>query len=180
MSGQAQLTTHTHRILQSDVPAVSINSSTSDSIHVTPAITTMDPSKEQTKLFVADDISTVVSSAIGSVLGNASFISDKTKDWSNSIIQSSLKGLQSLNRPYKYCLISTIMQKNGAGLVSAASVYWDPSKDGVCKVSWENETMHCVVAVFGVSTNVLDGAPDDLVFGDAAVAMEGATAVAET
>ena len=177
MSGPSS--THIHRIqyYSQTVPAVS--SSTSDSIHVTPAITTMDPSKEQTKLFVVDDISTVVSSAIGSVLGNASFISDKTKDWSNSIIQSSLKGLQSLNRPYKYCLTVTIMQKNGAGLVSAASVYWDPSKDGVCKVSWENETMHCVVAVFGVSTNV-DGAPDDLVFGDAAVAMEGATTVAET
>ena len=141
----------------------------------------MDPSKEDKKLFVVDDISTVVSSAIGSVLGNASFTSDKTKDWSNSIIQSSLKGLQSLNRPYKYCLIVTIMQKNGAGLVSAASVYWDPREDGVCKVSWENETMHCVVAVFGVSTNV-DDAPDDLVLGDAAaVAMEAATTtVAET
>ena len=140
----------------------------------------MDPSKEDDKkLFVVDDISTVVSSAIGSVLGNAGFTSDKTKDWSNSIIQSSLKGLQSLNRPYKYCLIVTIMQKNGAGLVSAASVYWDPREDGVCKVSWENETMHCVVAVFGVSTNV-DDAPDDLVLGDTAVAMEAATTVAET
>ena len=129
----------------------------------------MDPSKDNKNFFVADDISTVVSSAIGSVLGNASFTSDKIKDWSNSIIQSSLKGLQSLNRPYKYCLAATLMQKNGAGLVSAASVYWDTRKDGVCKVSWENETMHCVVAVFGVSTNV-DDASDDLFLGDAAAA----------
>ena len=120
--------------------------------------------------FVAEDITTVVSSAIGSVLSNASYTPNKTKDWSNSIIQSSLKGLQSLNRPYKYCLTVTLMQKNGAGLVSAASVYWDPTKDGVCKVSWENETMHCVVVVFGVSVNV-DDAPDDCLFeGDAACA----------
>jgi len=128
----------------------------------------MDPTKE-VKQFIVEDISTVVSSAIGMVLRNVSFTSDKTKDWSNSIIQSSLKGLQSLNRPYKYCLTVTLMQKTGAGLVSAASMYWDPTKDGVCKVSWENETMHCVVAVFGVCVHV-DDPPDDLAAAVAAAA----------
>ena len=129
--------------------------------------------------FVAEDITTVVSSAIGSVLSNASYTPNKTKDWSNSIIQSSLKGLQSLNRPYKYCLTVTLMQKNGAGLVSAASVYWDPTKDGVCKVSWENETMHCVVVVFGVSVNV-DDAPEDYLFeGDGACAKKVDSIAAE-
>ncbi len=46
------------------------------------------------------------------------------------------------------------MQKNGAGLVSAASTYWDTSKDGLCKVGWENGAMHCIVTVFGTSVNV--------------------------
>ena len=40
------------------------------------------------------------------------------------------------------------MQKNGA-LASAASTYWDAERDGLCKVMWENQTMHCVVTVFG-------------------------------
>ena len=46
------------------------------------------------------------------------------------------------------------MQKNGAGLVSAASTYWDASKDGLCKVTWENGTMHCVVTVYGTCVNI--------------------------
>ena len=46
------------------------------------------------------------------------------------------------------------MQKNGAGLASAASTYWDAEKDGLCKVMWENQTMHCVVTVFGTCVNV--------------------------
>lgn len=44
--------------------------------------------------------------------------------------------------------------KNGAGLVSAASVYWDASRDGLCKVMWENGTMHCIVTVYGTSVNI--------------------------
>ena len=67
---------------------------------------------------------------------------------------AALKGLQSLNRPYKYALTVIIMQKNGAGLVSAASTYWDTSKDGLCKVVWKNGTMHCVVTVYGTCVNI--------------------------
>ena len=42
-----------------------------------------------------------------------------------------------------------VLTKNGAGLASAASTYWDAERDGLCKVMWENQTMHCVVTVFG-------------------------------
>ena len=46
------------------------------------------------------------------------------------------------------------MQKHGAGLVSAVSTFWDVNKDGLCKVTWENSTMHCIVTVFGISVNI--------------------------
>ena len=39
-------------------------------------------------------------------------------------------------------------------MVSAASTYWDASRDGLCKVMWENGTMHCVVTVYGTSVNI--------------------------
>ena len=89
----------------------------------------------------------------------------KINDWSNNIIAAALKGLQSLNRPYKYAITVILMQKNGAGLVSAASTYWDTSTDGLCKVMWENAYMHCVVTVYGTalfpSKNVDTGAASD-------------------
>ena len=92
-----------------------------------------------------DDLSPIhpLPSAIRSVLTTESihFKAKKVNDWSNSIISAALKGLQSLNRPYKYAVTVILMQKNGAGLVSSASTFWDASKDGLCKVVWENQTM---------------------------------------
>lgn len=75
-----------------------------------------------------------------------------TKTPHHIIIQDScLKELQSLSRPYKYVITAIIMQKNGGGMVSSGSTYWDTVKDGVCKVTWENSTMHCLVTVYGLS-----------------------------
>lgn len=103
--------------------------------------------------FVNEDVETVIKSAIGSILNDTVYIPAKVNDWSNNIIAAALKGLQSLNQPYKYVLTVMIMQKNGAGLISTASTYWDSSKDGLCKVTWENNTMHSIVTVFGLSMN---------------------------
>lgn len=44
-----------------------------------------------------------------------------------------------------------IMQKNGAGLHTASSCYWNNDMDGSCTVRWENKTMYCIVSVFGLS-----------------------------
>ena len=104
--------------------------------------------------FPVEDVETVVKSAIESVLSEAMYNPKKENDWSNSIIASSLKGLQSLNRPFKYVITIIIMQKNGSGLISSVSTYWDATKDGLCKVTWENKTMHCIATVFGVSVNM--------------------------
>uniref|UniRef100_A0A182T746 Uncharacterized protein n=1 Tax=Anopheles maculatus TaxID=74869 RepID=A0A182T746_9DIPT len=38
-----------------------------------------------------------------------------------------------------------IMQKNGAGLHTASSCYWNNETDGSCTVRWENKTMYCIV-----------------------------------
>jgi dynein light chain Tctex-type 1 len=104
--------------------------------------------------FVVEDVETIVKSAIGVVLKDATYTADKANDWSNNIIASCLKGLQSLHRPFKYCVIVTIIQKNGAGIISSVSTFWDPAKDGLCRVSWENATMHCNVAISGTSHNI--------------------------
>jgi dynein light chain Tctex-type 1 len=73
--------------------------------------------------FSSDDCEVVIKSAIGSVLNDSThFKMNKVDDWCNSIISA---GLQSLNRPYKYAITVILMQKNGAGLVSAASTNFD-------------------------------------------------------
>ena len=44
-----------------------------------------------------------------------------------------------------------LMQKNGAGLHTATSCYWDNTTDGSATLRWENKSMYCVVTVFGLS-----------------------------
>uniref|UniRef100_A0A8C1Q641 Dynein, light chain, Tctex-type 1 n=1 Tax=Cyprinus carpio TaxID=7962 RepID=A0A8C1Q641_CYPCA len=44
-----------------------------------------------------------------------------------------------------------IMQKNGAGLQSASSCFWDNTTDGSCTVRWENKHLYCIVSVFGLA-----------------------------
>ena len=106
-------------------------------------------------MFSIDDVEVVLKSAIASVLTESTeYKASKVNDRTNSIISAALKGLQSLNRPYKYVITVCIMQKNGAGLVSAASTFWDASKDGLCKVVWENQTTVAIVVVYGTCVNV--------------------------
>lgn len=50
-----------------------------------------------------------------------------------------------------FAVTCTIMQKNGAGLHTASSCYWDNVTDGSCTVRWENKTMYCIVSVFGLA-----------------------------
>ena len=68
------------------------------------------------------------------------------------MIDNTLKGLAGMGRPFKYAISCILMQKNGAPLHTAAGAFWDTKKDGICKVPWENSTMHCIVTVFGLAT----------------------------
>ena len=43
-----------------------------------------------------------------------------------------------------------IMQKNGAGLHTASSCFWDNQTDGSCTVRQEYKSMYCIVTVFGL------------------------------
>jgi dynein light chain Tctex-type 1 len=81
-------------------------------------------------------------------------------EWTNLIVTNCLKDLQALARPFKYIITCIIMQKTGAGLNSTTSMHWDVTKDGYCKVPWQNSTMHCIVTVYGLSVNIDD--PQDM------------------
>ena len=46
------------------------------------------------------------------------------------MVEVCLKRLTALNKPFKYVVTCVIMQKNGAGLHTASSCYWDNTTDG--------------------------------------------------
>jgi len=46
------------------------------------------------------------------------------------------------------------MQKNGAGLVTSSSQYWEKhDADLYVPVPWENNSIHCIVTIFVSSAN---------------------------
>ena len=106
--------------------------------------------------FNVEDVESIVRQAIHVVLNENTFNTKKVNEWTNSIVTSCLKDLQALSRPFKYIITCIIMQKNGAGLNSSCSMHWDTTKDGYCKVPWQNSTMHCIVTVYGLSVNIDD------------------------
>eukprot|EP00243_Klebsormidium_subtile_P005332 TRINITY_DN2118_c0_g1_i1.p1 TRINITY_DN2118_c0_g1~~TRINITY_DN2118_c0_g1_i1.p1 ORF type:complete len:111 (-),score=24.51 TRINITY_DN2118_c0_g1_i1:503-835(-) len=103
-----------------------------------------EPSKE----IVPEEVDTVIRESIEQALGQTAFIHNKLNVWTSNIVESCLKRLSSLSKPYKYVVTCNIMQKTGAGLHCACTSYWDPDTDGKQTVVWENPTMHVIVTVF--------------------------------
>lgn len=84
--------------------------------------------------FPIEDVENIIKMAIHNALNENSYNSKKVNEWTNTIVTTCLKDLQALSRPYKYIISCIIMQKNGAGLNTSCSMYWDSTRDGSCKV----------------------------------------------
>lgn len=49
---------------------------------------------------------------------------------SRNLLETCVKNLAGMGKPFKYVITITIMQKNGAGLCTAMGALWDGKKDG--------------------------------------------------
>ncbi|XP_052001072.1 dynein light chain Tctex-type 1-like [Xyrauchen texanus] len=101
--------------------------------------------------FVVDEITTIIKETVESTIGNSSYQHNRINQWTSSIVESSLSQLTKLGKPFKYIVTCIIMQKNGAGLHTASSCFWDNTTDGSCTLRWENKTMYCIVSVLGLA-----------------------------
>uniref|UniRef100_A0A9L0J6I2 Dynein light chain Tctex-type 1 n=1 Tax=Equus asinus TaxID=9793 RepID=A0A9L0J6I2_EQUAS len=101
--------------------------------------------------FVVDEVSNIVKEAIESAIGGNAYQHSKVNQWTTNVVEQTLSQLTKLGKPFKYIVTCVIMQKNGAGLHTASSCFWDSSTDGSCTVRWENKSMYCIVSAFGLS-----------------------------
>lgn len=102
-------------------------------------------------LFVVDEVSNIIKEALEDCIGNSIYNHSKVNSWLSNVIDSVIESLIKLQKAYKYIVTGTIVQKNGAGLHTASSCLWDNNTDGSCTVRWDNNTMYCIVSVFGLS-----------------------------
>ncbi|KAJ3211531.1 Dynein light chain Tctex-type [Clydaea vesicula] len=81
------------------------------------------------KAFVVDEVNNIIKESIENTVQNAAYHHNKVAQWNSNVLEQTLKKLTGLNKPFKYIVTVTIMQKNGAGLHAASSCYWDNSSD---------------------------------------------------
>ncbi|KAL4091608.1 hypothetical protein QTP88_026267 [Uroleucon formosanum] len=110
----------------------------------------MDEAKERS-LFVVDEVSDTIKDSIEHSIGSQLYQQNMVNKWTDSVVENCLTKLCKLAKPFKYMVMCSIMQKNGAGLHAASSCYWDNLTDGKCTVRWENKTMNVIVSVFGLA-----------------------------
>ncbi|KAJ4929103.1 hypothetical protein JOQ06_005103 [Pogonophryne albipinna] len=109
-----------------------------------------DQTEEETA-FVVDEVSKIIKESVEATIGANAYQHSRVNQWTTSVVEQCLSQLSKLGKPFKYIVNCIIMQKNGAGLQTASTCFWDNSTDGSCAVRWENKSMYCIVSVFGLA-----------------------------
>eukprot|EP00743_Colponemidia_sp_Colp-15_P002414 GILK01002618.1.p1 GENE.GILK01002618.1~~GILK01002618.1.p1 ORF type:complete len:126 (+),score=13.11 GILK01002618.1:52-429(+) len=111
--------------------------------------------------FVNEEVERVVQESIEYYLKDAVYEEERVEQWINWVVERCMKGLNDLKKPFKYIVTCVIMQRNGAGVHTTTSCYWDTVSDGVLTFVWPkekskdgNKTMYCIVTVFGLGFSV--------------------------
>ncbi|ELV12225.1 Dynein light chain Tctex-type 1 [Tupaia chinensis] len=82
--------------------------------------------------FVVDEVSNIVKEGIERAIGGNAYQHSEVNQWTTNVVEQTLSQLTKLGKPFEYVVICVIMQKNGAGLHTASSCFWDSSADGSC------------------------------------------------
>ncbi|KAG0699137.1 Dynein light chain Tctex-type 1 [Chionoecetes opilio] len=93
-----------------------------------------DVTQSEEHQFVVDEVSTIIKESIETVIGGNAYTSAKVNSWTAQVVENVLGNLSKLNKAFKYIVPCVIMQKNGAGLHTASSCYWNNDTDGSCTV----------------------------------------------
>ena len=102
-------------------------------------------------MFDGDEVNGIIKACIDEQLLNAPYKHAFVGTWTSNIVEGCVKQLTALKKPFKYVVTCVIMQKNGAGLHTASSCYWDNDTDGSKTYRWESHAMYCVTTVFGLA-----------------------------
>jgi len=108
--------------------------------------------------FISEQVELTAYEVIESTLKDNFYHESLVQGWVNDICQKITTELVLTNKPFKYIVTCTVMQKNGAGALIAHSCFWDAVNDNVVVVKWPNDRrkapnarLQCFVSVYGVA-----------------------------
>ncbi len=98
-----------------------------------------------------DEITSKAHNVMSSVLENKSYNPAKVPEWIDGINMNCVDYLRKASPNFKYIVNCFIQQKVGAGLHFDTITHWDSKHDGAVTSKFENESLICVIVIFGLS-----------------------------
>jgi len=101
--------------------------------------------------FQGPAIKEIISNVLLEVLDGKQYISSQIQEWTSKISDTISTQVKELNmRRYKHIVQVLIAQQTGAGCRYIARCRWDAECDAQVSNYFTNESMACIVTVFGV------------------------------
>lgn len=97
----------------------------------------------------ASTVKELIQKVVNDTLLDRTYSTEKSKLWTKSIADDINRGLRDSTR-YKHVVQVVILQKLGQGFKFAGRCRWDGECDRQITDSFSNDTMTCIVSVFGV------------------------------
>lgn len=98
-----------------------------------------------------EDISIKIQTITSQILEGKRYSPSKVGEWIDMINNQIIELLKKLSPNFKYLSNCIIHQKTGAGLHYNCISHWDSKHDGVTTIKYENDSLTCIVVVFGLS-----------------------------
>ena len=98
-----------------------------------------------------EEVGNKIQQITSQVLEGKRYSPGKVGEWIEVINNQIIDNLKKISPNFKYLSNCLIHQKTGAGLHYNCISHWDTKHDGVCTIKYENESMTCIVVVFGMS-----------------------------
>lgn len=98
-----------------------------------------------------EEVSTSVNKIVSNFLQQKEYNQDEVQNWTSALSEDIVKSLKSQSSNFKFCVSCVILQKGDAGMHISTTCYWDSNLDGSVAVKCENNSMYCIVNIFGVS-----------------------------
>jgi dynein light chain Tctex-type 1 len=97
------------------------------------------------------DIQARVKSTVEEKLTGKDYKADLVKGWCEEVIRDILRQLSDEKfQPFKYMANCLVLSKRSNGVHTVTMSLWDPQNDGSVTEQWSNDSMQCIVTVWGL------------------------------
>lgn len=108
-------------------------------------------SVEQGFAAVKPQIQELAKKVVDAKLNGKTYKPDMVKGWCEEVIREILKALGDEKfQPFKYLANCLVLSKKSSGVHTVTMSLWDPQNDGSVTEQWSNDSMQCIVTVWGL------------------------------